>query len=209
MAGRAARVLACCAALACLPVSAATHVGGHHETVVLSKADAAAVRDAACRAYGVATESLAAAQRWTYGGRFTPVIEVNARCAAHDVVNGLPSHYNVECRRDDDRRARAARSWQCLGWEEILVPTTIGDIAIEPGPYSHERATQTIRAALASTRFQREVHAALTSGCRLAANWSGQADEVAELSCASGHRFLFSFWCPNDDCPRLITTTTP
>lgn len=205
----AARLFAVCAALACLPLAAATHIGGHRETVVLSKADAAAVRDAACRPYGVATESLATAERWTYDGQFTPVIEVNARCAPHDAVNGMPSHYNVECRRNDDRRGRAAGAWQCLGWEEILVPTTIGDIAIEPGPYSHERATQTVHAALASTRFQRDVHAALTSGCRLASNWSGQADEVAELSCASGHRFLFSFWCPNEDCPRLLTITTP
>lgn len=198
-------------ALACTRADAdvGTNVGGHVQGIALPASDLAVVRDLACNPYGVAIESVAPAQRWTYGGQHTPAIEVTVRCAPHARVNGLPSHYNVECRRDDGRHAPDARRWQCLGWEQITVRTTIGDIAIEPGPYSHARATQTVQAALASTRFQHEIHEALPSGCRLASNWSGQADEVAELSCASGHRFLFSFWCPHDDCPRLITTTGP
>lgn len=204
-----ASAFVCLTTLACSPADAGTNVGGQSKRVSLSASDLATVRDAACRPYGVATEFVGTAQRWTYSGKFTPELEVAVRCAPHATVNGLPSHYNVECKRDDDRRAPDQPAWQCLGWEQISVPTTIGDIAIEPGPYSHARATQTVRAALASTRFQYEVHVALPTGCRLASNWSGQADEVAELSCASGHRFLFSFWCPNEDCPRLITTTSP
>lgn len=192
-----------------MPANAGTTIGGQSQRVTLTKQDLALVRKAACKPYGVATDTVDTARRWTYAGKFTPVIEVSVHCAPHATVNGLPSHYNVACKRDDDRRAHSRPVWQCLGWEEIRVPTAIGTIAVEPGPYSHERATQAVRAALASTRFQHEVHEALPSGCRLASNWSGQADEVAELSCASGHRFLFSFWCPDADCPRLITTTSP
>src|SRR3546814_16174229 len=103
---------------------------------------------------------------------------------------GLPSHYNVRCKRDDDGRERSKSAWQCLGWEQTSVPTTIGDIAIEPGPYSHERATQNVQASLASTRFPHEVHVALPSVCLLASYWSGQSDDLADLSCASLPRSL-------------------
>lgn len=164
------------------------------------------IRQIACRDYSVSVESIAPALRWTYGGQFKPVLEVALRCAPHGSVNGLPSHYNVECRRDDDR---LARDWQCHGWRAILVPTQIGEISVEPGPYSDDFATRTVHAALDTTRFQRQAHDALPSGCRLASNWDGQGEEVAELSCASGHRFLFSFWCPQGDCPRLLTATSP
>ncbi len=183
-----------------------THVGGQSRPFALRGADLVAVRDTACREYGVATESIGPALRWTYGGRFTPAVEVAVRCAPHARVNDLPSHYTVECRRDDDRRDR---QWQCHGWGVILVPTQIGNISIEPGPYDNDFATRTIQAALASSLFQRQARDALPTGCRLAANWDGQGEEVAELSCASGHRFLLSFWCPQGDCPRLMTATSP
>lgn len=200
-------VIACLLALASIGAGAAgTNVGGQSRRVELSRQDRVTVRGLACTPYGVGIESMAPALRWSYGGRFTPVIEVSLRCAPHDRVNGLPSHYNVECRRDADRPDRA---WQCLGWKAILVPTPIGDIAIEPGPYSDDFATRTVRAALDTSRFQHEVHTALPSGCRLASNWDGSGQELAELSCASGHRFLFSFWCPQGDCPRLMTVTPP
>src|SRR3546814_9146734 len=177
MTGALTGLLALLAALACGPAGAGTNVGVQSKRVSLSVPDLAIVRATACSPHGVATETVGTAQRWTYGGKFTPVLEVAVRCAPHTTVNGLPSHYNVECKRDDDGRERSKSAWQCLGWEQISVPTTIGDIAIEPGPYSHERATQTEKAALASTRFQYEVHVALPRGCRLASNWSGQADE--------------------------------
>jgi hypothetical protein len=183
-----------------------TLVGGQSRPYALRGDELAAVRDTACAAYGVASESIGPALRWTYGGRFTPTVEVAVRCAPHARVNDRPSHYNVECRRDDDRRDR---QWQCHGWRAILVPTRIGDLSIEPGPYDNDFATRTVRAALASSLFQREVREALSTGCRLAANWDGQGEEIAELSCASGHRFLFSFWCPQRDCPRLMTAISP
>lgn len=201
-------------ALAAISISAArlaaadvgTRVGGDSKAVTLTGTDLDAVRRTACSPYGVGAESVGPALRWTYGGRYTPVIEVNVKCAPHTVVNDRPSHYNVSCKRDDDRHNRP---WQCLGGEEITVPTSIGDIAVEPGPYSHERATQTVQAALASSLFRDAVRTALPTGCRLASNWSGQQEEVAELSCASGHHFLFSFWCPTQMCPRLMTATEP
>src|SRR3546814_9789896 len=67
----------------------------------------AIVRATACSPHGVATETVGTAQRWTYGGKFTPVLEVAVRCAPHTTVNGLPSHSNVECKRDDDGRERS------------------------------------------------------------------------------------------------------
>lgn len=181
-----------------------TRVGGQSQPVILGAHDRALVRETACSRYGVAADTVGPALRWTYGGRFEPVVEVAVRCAPHAEINGLPSHYNVECRRADDER-----DWRCLGWETIGVRTPIGEVSIEPGPYSHAFATRTVQAALNTSLYRREVREALPTGCRLAANWSGTGEEVAELSCASGHRFLFSFWCPTGDCPRLMSASPP
>ncbi|NKF22121.1 hypothetical protein [Solimonas marina] len=187
---------------------AGTNVGGQSKAVSLHGKDLDTMRTMACSQYGVDVATMQPAKRWTYGKGFAPEIEVAVRCAPHATVNDRPAHYNVVCRRDDDQ---PAGDWQCLGWEAIVVPTTIGDISVEPGPYSHEFATRTIHEALDSSLFRRDVRDALPTGCRLASNWDGSGQEVAELSCASGHRFLFSFFCPQGKthCPRLMTATSP
>src|SRR3546814_12681947 len=69
-------LLALCAALAGGPAGAGTNVGGQSKRVSLSVPDLAIVRATACSPHGVATETVGTAQRWTYGGKFTPVLEV-------------------------------------------------------------------------------------------------------------------------------------
>ena len=166
--------------------------------VTLSAQDRDQLGKLACASYQVDAESVGPAFRWSGDAAMSRVVYAPVRCAPHTQTQP-PAHYNVSCLRRDGR-------WQCQqGREALSVTTRFGDVSVEPGSFSYTQAVQAVQAAAASNRFRAEIEAALPTGCGLYVDVSAHTDELADLSCNNGHSFLISFWCPQQDCPRLLS----
>ncbi|WP_028008063.1 hypothetical protein [Solimonas flava] len=186
--------------LALLLLAGPAGAGEPRTTGPLSAPVRAAVGELACARYGVAADSVEPVARQSGAGAASAhAVQVSVRCAAHASIDGQPARYQVDCRRDGER-------WRCGDGREVLsVQTRLGEVAVEPGSFTPEQAIRAVRAAAASNRYRAQIHEALASGCGLYVDVSAHMDEVVDLSCRSGHSFLISFWCPQGDCPRLLT----
>jgi hypothetical protein len=182
-----------------LPCSGRSADDTRQLAVTLSAADRGTVGKLACSPYQVEAESVGPASRWSGTGAGARVVHVPVRCAPHASDHGLPVRYQVRCQGGSGH-------WQCHEGREVLtVGTRLGEVSVEPGSFTHEQAIRAVRAAADSNAFRAQISAALPSGCGLYVDVSMHASELVDLSCNSGHSFLISFWCPQGDCPRVLS----
>jgi hypothetical protein len=161
----------------------------------LSPKERAQLEAAACRSRHDVQVDRIDARSYGAGANAPAVAEVH--CASHGESGGQPMHFVVQC-------ARERQQWQCQGeWNELAVVLDTKSIAVRiEGKLSAADAVKTIRKIAASGKFQGYVlRDALVPPCYIQQQ-PGQ--EFIDVRCEGWH-LIVSTWCPQGDCPRLIS----
>ncbi len=135
----------------------------------------------------------------TYGrGASVPAI-AEVHCAAHDMFEGNPVHYLVQC-------AREQGEWSCHGqWNEILVGVGAERIPVRvEGKTPLALSYQVVQKVAGGGLFQGyPLRKALVPPCYVN---RGAAQEFIDVKCEGWH-IIVSTWCPQSECPRVLSMT--